>query len=85
MYCRLGGGEVVENIPLWVTIPLFWEDSAMDIWLLKGNNKYCRMQKFRCCLSKGIWLMHNNVRSCFIEGEMQLCKLFSKGKCFNFI
>lgn len=43
------------------------------------------MQKFRRCLSKGLQLKHNNVRGCFIEGGMQLCKLFSTGKGFNFI
>lgn len=70
--------------PSGVTNPLFWEDSTMDIWLLKGKSKYSRMQKIRRCLSKGIQLTHNSI-SCVIEGGMQLCKLFSTGKCFNFI
>lgn len=73
--------ECGQIVPSGVNSPLFWEDTTIGIWLLKG--KVCRNSD--SAITSGSAVMCSSHKKLFSSKvELQLCILFSIGKCLIF-
>lgn len=85
MYYRLWGVGYGQIFPSGVNSLLFWEDTNMSIWLLKGKIRILECRNSDSAITSGSAVMYSSHKKLFLSKvELQLCILFSIGKCFIF-